>query len=81
MLRGFLRTSGNVNTAFFGVRPGTSPVPQDERQVGPSPENAYQEVDIPFNSGSNSIMTAFVGFWGLGSDGWIQIDSITVHAA
>ncbi|GAA2907774.1 hypothetical protein GCM10010517_74210 [Streptosporangium fragile] len=80
LLRGFIRTSGNINTAFFGVRlPGMWP--PVEEHFGPSPAGAYQQIDKPFNSLDNDTVTVFAGFWGVGSEGWIQIDNVSVLLA
>ncbi|GAA4233467.1 hypothetical protein GCM10022254_36030 [Actinomadura meridiana] len=84
VLRGFVRTSGHgngadVNTVFFGVRlPGQWP--PVEQHIGPSPAGRYQEVVQPFNPGDRTSVTVFCGFWGVGSDGWIQIDQLSVLA-
>ncbi|WP_256789283.1 hypothetical protein [Frankia sp. AvcI1] len=83
VLRGWVRTSGHgagadVNTGFFGVR--LSGVwPPVEQQFGPSPAGQYQEIVRPFNPGDRTSVTVFCGFWGLGTDGWIQMDQISVR--
>lgn len=81
VLRGFVRTSGNVNTAFMGVRPGNSNAPQDERHFGPSPAGLYQQVEVPFNSRNNTTMTVFVGYWGVEFSTTFQVDALTVRQA
>ncbi|MFF7358516.1 MULTISPECIES: hypothetical protein [Streptomyces] len=85
VLRGWVRTSGHgagadVNTAFFGVRMAGL-WPPVERHFGPSPANRYQEVVQPFNPGNRTSVTVFCGFWGLGRDGWIQFDDLSVLPA
>ncbi|WP_157472879.1 hypothetical protein [Frankia sp. EAN1pec] len=82
VLRGWIRTSGHgvgadVNTAFFGVRM-SGLWPPDEQHFGPSPAGQYQEIIQPFNPGNRTSVTVFCGFWGLGRDGWIQIDQLSV---
>lgn len=82
VLRGWVRTSGHgvgadVNTAFFGVRMDGL-WPPVEQHFGPSPANQYQEVVQPFNPGNRTSVTVFCGFWGLGQDGWIQFDDLSV---
>lgn len=82
VLRGWVRTSGHgtgadVNTVFFGVRMDGL-WPPVEQHFGPSPAGRYQEVVQPFNPGHRTSVTVFCGFWGLGRDGWIQFDHLSV---
>ncbi|GII64026.1 hypothetical protein Skr01_41110 [Sphaerisporangium krabiense] len=77
VVRGFIRTTANINTAFFGVRlPGMWP--PTEVHFGPTPGGGYQLVEKPFNSLNNDVVTVFAGFWGVGADGWMQMDDIAV---
>jgi hypothetical protein len=85
VLRGFVRTSGHgngadVNTAFFGVRM-SGIWPPIEQHFGPSPAGQYQQITQPFNPGNRTSVTVFCGFWGLGTDGWIQVDDLSVLPA
>ena len=85
VLRGWVRTSGHgngadVNTAFFGVRM-SGIWPPVEQHFGPSPAGQYQEIVQPFNPGNRTSVTVFCGFWGLGTDGWMQIDDLSVRPA
>ncbi|MFI9821060.1 hypothetical protein ACIHFC_11400 [Streptomyces sp. NPDC052013] len=85
VLRGWVRTSGHgsgatVNTVFFGVRM-SGLWPPVEQQFGPSPAGRYQEIVQPFNPGDRTSVTVFCGFWGLGSDGWILFDDLSVLPA
>ncbi|RST19037.1 hypothetical protein E2C00_32765 [Streptomyces sp. WAC05374] len=84
VITGFFRTSSNVNTAFFGVRlPGVQlPV---ESHFGPAPgwcpsttPTCYGQITVPFNSGNNTTVTAFAGFWGVGTPAHMSIDDIKV---
>ncbi|GAB1644009.1 hypothetical protein KRMM14A1259_44320 [Krasilnikovia sp. MM14-A1259] len=82
VLRGWVRTSGHgagadVNTAFFGVRL-SGMWPPAEQHFGPSPAGQYQQIVQPFNPGDRTSVTVFCGFWGMGQDGWIQIDELSV---
>lgn len=60
-LTGWTRTSGNVNEAYFGIRPGVSEFPHAEIRFGP--QGGYTPLTVNFNSGSNSTMTIFAGYW------------------
>ncbi|GAA2625589.1 hypothetical protein SMC26_19430 [Actinomadura fulvescens] len=77
VLRGFLRSTRGVDTAFFGVRlPGVWP--PRERQWGPSPEGAYQQLEVRFNSGAHTTGAVFAGFWSVGTYEWLQIDDVSL---
>ncbi|WP_052411902.1 hypothetical protein [Streptomyces sp. NRRL S-118] len=84
VITGFFRTSSNVNTAFFGVRlPGVWP--PTERHFGPAPAwcppttpRCYEQISVRFNSGDNTTVTAFAGFWGVGAPAHMAIDDIKV---
>jgi hypothetical protein len=39
---------------------------------------SYQQVSVRFNAGARSLADVFIGFWGNGSDGWAQIDDVTL---
>jgi hypothetical protein len=82
VLRGWVRTSGHgtgadVNTVFFGIRMAGL-WPPVEQHFGPGPAGQYQEIVQPFNPGNRTSVTVFCGFWGLGRDGWIQFDHLSV---
>ncbi|MGA5558128.1 hypothetical protein [Streptomyces lavendulocolor] len=84
VITGFFRTSGNVNTAFFGVRIPGVPAPA-ERHFGPAPgwcppstPTCFGQVSVPFNSGDHTTVTAFAGFWGVGAPAHMAIDDIRV---
>jgi hypothetical protein len=40
--------------------------------------SAYQQFHVPFNSQTSTTVTIFFGFQGFGSDGWIQVDDLTI---
>lgn len=74
-LRGSLRTTPGVNTLFFGVRlPGVwQPI---ELHLGPIAN--YQVVDVIFPSGDHTAGTVFVGFWGVGTPEFVQVDQVSL---
>jgi hypothetical protein len=74
-LDGDFKTS--ANTAFFGVRlPGMWP--PTEQHFGPTPPDTWQRLRQPFNSGPNTSVTIFAGFWGTGEPHFMVIDNIVV---
>jgi hypothetical protein len=78
-LQGWVRTSGNYTTGYFGVRPQYSNSPFSEIQYGAiSAPGPYQLLTVDFNSGSNSNVTVFIGYWAPGIDSWVQIDDISL---
>ncbi|GAB2997200.1 hypothetical protein [Saccharothrix stipae] len=81
VLRGWVRTSGNVTGGFFGVRAGTGAAPHTERHFTAANHVQYRLVEIPFNPGPNGEMTVFVGYWGPGGESWVQVDAISVLPA
>lgn len=84
VITGFFRTSSNVNTAFFGVRlPGVQQ--PTERHFGPAPDwcppgtpTCFSQISVPFDSGDNTTVTAFAGYWGVGAPAHMSIDDIKV---
>jgi hypothetical protein len=77
-MQGWVRTSGNFNAGFFGVRPGNSNTPMAETRYGSFTLAGYQQLTVDFNTGPNTSLTAFVGYWAPGYDSWIQIDDLAV---
>jgi hypothetical protein len=66
-----------VNTAFFGVRlPGQWP--PTETHFGPTPPDTWLILRQPFNSGPNTSVTVFAGFWGVGSGTFMIVDDLLV---
>jgi hypothetical protein len=76
-LRGSIRTSSNVNTAFFGVRLPSRSAPV-ELHLGPTAGGAYQQVQLTVDTGPDTSATVFGGFWGIGVDGWLQLDEVSL---
>lgn len=74
-LRGWVRTSSNNTTGFFGARgPGNGPV-LGERAFASLP--AYTEQVVTFNSGSHAIVEVYGGLWADG-DTWLQLDDVSL---
>jgi hypothetical protein len=69
---GFESQQTNTNIGYFGVRDsgGVNVLAQNSFSAAPG----YTQITVPFNSGSNSRVSIFSGFWGTGSDQWLRID-------
>ncbi|WOT40647.1 G1 family glutamic endopeptidase [Streptomyces coeruleorubidus] len=75
-LEGWVRTSGNFTTGYFGAR-GTDGRTIVQKNFGKVVTNgAYQYLQMAFNSGNNTQVTLYVGYNAPGSDSWVQIDDI-----
>lgn len=74
VLRGWVQTSNNI-TGYFGVRRGTSETDllaeTSFTNVGP-----WTPVSVSFNSGSQTQLTIFAGYWGPGSDAFLRLDDV-----
>jgi hypothetical protein len=77
VLRGWVQTSGNVTGGYFGVRNGTSPDVLAEQHY--APQGAYAPLTVTFNSGANTQVTIFGGYWAPGSDSWIRLDDVVMR--
>jgi hypothetical protein len=77
-MQGWVRTSGNFNGGYFGVRPGGSNTPMAETRYGSFTVADYQQLTVDFNTGPNTSLTAYVGYWAPGYDSWIQIDDLAI---
>ncbi|MCA1654926.1 MAG: DUF4185 domain-containing protein [Pseudonocardiaceae bacterium] len=74
-LTGWVRDSGNFPDGFFGVRNAAGGV-HAERRYGALP--GYTLLTVDFNSGANTTMTVFAGFWAPGADAWVQVDNLNL---
>jgi hypothetical protein len=74
-----------VTDGYFGVRfpsygaPGT--YIDKETIFGGRPKLAYKWLSVNFNPApySGAPFTIYVGFWGPGDNGWVQIDNLTLR--
>jgi hypothetical protein len=39
----------------------------------------YTQKSVSFNSGSNTSVIVYAGFWGPGADSWIRVDDVSVQ--
>lgn len=75
-LEGWVRTSGNYTTGYFGAR-GTNGRTIVQKNYGKVISNgAYQFLHMAFNSGTNTSVTLYTGYYAPGADSWVQIDDI-----
>ncbi|MCY1079016.1 hypothetical protein [Archangium lansingense] len=75
VLTAWIRSSANVVGGYFGVCtvPG---VIINELNYGYLPD--YTAKTVTFNSGSNTSVSVFAGFWAPGSDSFIQVDDFSL---
>ena len=76
-LTGWIQNSNNFSGGYFGIRAGTGTAPYAERNYGGLP--GYTALTVDFNSGTNTRMTIFAGYWGPGADSWIRLDDVTLY--
>ncbi|MEU5538553.1 G1 family glutamic endopeptidase [Streptomyces sp. NPDC020362] len=75
-LEGWVRTSGNYTTGYFGAR-GSNGRTIVQKNFGKVLTNgAYQYLSMAFNSGTNTSVTLYAGYVAPGADSWVQIDDI-----
>jgi hypothetical protein len=75
-LTGFIQNSGNFSGGYFGVRNGTTTNVLREVQYGAL--GPYTQLTVSFNSGSNTTVTVYAGYWAPGVDSWIRLDDVTI---
>lgn len=75
-LTGWIRTSSNVKDGYFGVRDNTNLI-IEETKYGPL--TGYTKLFVTFNSGFNSTVLLFIGYWAPGADSWVQIDNLSIQ--
>jgi hypothetical protein len=79
----WVRTSGNFDThGYFGVRSGKDGHIIKETRYGHAAANpaTYQRLQVPvFNSGLDTTLKVYIGFWSVGVDAWEQIDDVQLQ--
>ncbi|WP_221341703.1 DUF4185 domain-containing protein [Nonomuraea endophytica] len=75
VLTGWLRTSGNNDNGFFGVRdPGGPPFSETNfRAVG-----QWTRHQVAFDSGPRTSVEVFAGIWTDNGDMWLQFDDVSL---
>ncbi len=81
----FIRVSPAVTDGYFSIRGGNGGEPSrvinEVKLIGPwtGPQNvAYRKFTFDFNSGNFPQLLVYVGLWGNGQDGWMQIDDLGI---
>jgi hypothetical protein len=72
---GWLRTSANNSSGFFGIRTPNGAVIAELR-YGYFAD--YTEVSVEFDSGGNSTVHVFAGMWAVNGDTWVNVDDVSV---
>jgi len=76
-LSGWVQNNFTTNPGYFGVRQSDGTTVLQETSFNASP--AYAQLTVTFNSGSNSTVRVFAGFWGQSTDRWLRRDDISLH--
>jgi hypothetical protein len=76
-LTGYVQNNFGSNLGYFGVRTSDGMTVLKETQFSASPN--YSQLTVSFNSGSNSQVTVYVGFWGQNTDYWLRADDIAIQ--
>jgi hypothetical protein len=76
-LTGWVQNNFTTNVGYLGVRDsgGVNVVAQKTFSAAPN----YQQVTVTFNSGPNTTMKIFAGFWGQNVDYWFRLDDFRVR--
>ncbi len=76
-LTGWIKNSNNLaNAGYFGVRNSDGSV-KNEVNFGGMAD--YTQLIVDFNSGANTSMSVFGGWWSNGQDVWMQFDDFTIR--
>ena len=75
ILEAYVRTSANVTDGYFGVRDTQQKV-WSELKFGSLPQ--YTKLTLQFRTGNASTYNIFTGFWALGQDSWVQVDTYSL---
>lgn len=76
-LTGWIQNSNNLsNLGYFGVRNSNGTV-KNEVNFGGLQE--YTQLTVDFNSGNNTQMSVFAGWWSNGQDVWMRFDDFTIR--
>jgi hypothetical protein len=73
----WVRASPNMRAGYFSVRAQNGFGILNEHPFGAT--NGYEYMSFDFESGNNTSVLMYVGFWGSGADAWIQVDDVGVN--
>lgn len=65
------------NLGYFGVRDSGGHNVYAEKSFAAA--SGYTQISVPFNSGSNTQVSIYCGFWGTGSDQWLRMDDFALE--
>lgn len=71
----WIRTSENNTDGYFGIRTTGGRVVGEKKFAR---FGDYTQVSVTVNSGANSKLVVFGGFWAVNGDTWIQVDDVSV---
>jgi hypothetical protein len=75
-LTGWVRGTTNIANGYFGVRNAANQAVQAETKFAGTGQ--YKLLTVKFNSGANTSLTAFAGYWAQGQDSWFQLDEMNL---
>jgi len=75
-LTAWVRGTTNIYHGYLGVRNAANQAVHLETQFQGTGQ--YQLLTVKFNSGANTSLTAFAGYWAQGQDSWIQLDDVNL---
>ncbi|MBD2325783.1 hypothetical protein [Alkalinema sp. FACHB-956] len=78
VIRAYVRTSGNVQDGYFGVRHGNQAV---LAEVKFGPQAQYKQLTVRFRTGDATEYNIFAGFWAPGADAWVQVDNLSLEGS
>lgn len=76
-LTGWVQNNFTTNLGYFGVRKSDGSTVLQETSFSAAP--GYTQLTVTFNSGSNSTVKVYAGFWGQSVDYWLRIDDVSLH--
>jgi hypothetical protein len=75
-LSGWIINNFASNQGYFGVRNSNGVSVLQETSFTALPQ--YSNLTVKFNSGNNTTITVYGGFWGKGTDYWMRLDDISL---
>jgi hypothetical protein len=73
----WVRNNFGSNPGYCGVRDQGALNVWSQTSFGDEP--GYDQMTVPFNSGPNTSVTIFCGFWGTGSEHFLQMDDFSLE--
>jgi hypothetical protein len=75
-LKAHVQTSANLTAGYFGVRNADGQTVLAETNFGQ--QGAYTELTVSFDSGENTKLKVFAGYWAPGADSWLRLDNLSL---